>query len=312
MDSDRLYKLLTDIFGKEYEVRSGQFKINCINPNCDDETGNLEISLEKKIFHCWKCSYKGTLRQLLKDYLGWSPNVDEYVSPEDLRKYGSQEFESQEEKVKRVVEFKGLPEDYKYLGAELPSLVGQKALKYTLSRISLDEVKKYRIGYCGIGKYKWRVIIPVFEKGKVFYFVTRSFMTGVLPVYKYPNKEECGTGKNDIVFNIDGARNEGYAVITEGVFDAIRVGEMGVAILGTELSDEQLIKLLDVKKVYVLLDKDAIDKAIKIARRFQSYKVDVRVAVPPKGDPADYSREVIHGWLRDAPPFSLMQEFYSN
>ena len=56
MNPDRLHSLLVDIFGAEYEVRQGQFKINCINPNCDDETGNLEISLEKKIFHCWKCS----------------------------------------------------------------------------------------------------------------------------------------------------------------------------------------------------------------------------------------------------------------
>ena len=310
MNPDRLYQLLIDIFGEEYEVKRGQFRINCINPDCDDDTGNLEIDLEKRYFHCWRCHYKGSLRKLLKDYLGWSPDIDEYVSPEDLRKFYSQELFKEEPKRTRA--FTGLPDDYVFLGTEnLASLVAKKALKYSLSRVSLDEVKKFRIGYCGLGKYKWRVVIPLFENEKAIYFVTRAFIGGIVPVYKYPKIEECGIGKSSVVFNLDGVREEKVAVITEGIFDAIRVGNSGVAILGTELSEEQLYKLISVaKKFYVLLDNDAIDKAVKIVHQLMTFRVDVRLVVPPSGDPADYSRETIHGWLRDAPPFTFIQELH--
>ncbi len=36
-------------------------KVTCINPACDDQTDHLWISLEKKIYHCWKCDYSGRI-----------------------------------------------------------------------------------------------------------------------------------------------------------------------------------------------------------------------------------------------------------
>jgi DNA primase len=141
------------------------------------------------------------------------------------------------------------------------------------------------------------------------YFVSRAFMGGVEPVYRYPKKEECGVGKSAVVFNIDSVKD--YAVVTEGVFDAIRVGDSGVAVLGTELSEEQLLKLSNsTNKCYILLDADAVDKAIVMAHKLLDYRIDVRVVVPPKGDPADYSREEIHNWLKEAMPFTFVQELH--
>lgn len=313
MNPTRLYNVLCNIFGEEYESRRGQFRINCINPNCADgrdggEGGNLEISLEKGIFHCWKCGYKGVVRQLLKDYLGWSPNVDEYVSTSDLRRVHSQNPE--EERIELAKKFTGLPKDYVFLGSELTSFMGKKALQYVLTRISMNDIEKHRIGYCGLGKYRWRIVVPVFEGEQITYFVTRAFIAGVLPVYNYPDKEECGIGREGIVFNIDGAHKERMAVITEGVFDAMRVGRAGVAILGTELSQEQLLKLEGLERYYVLLDEDAVEQAIKIAHRLQCYKKDVRVVVPPKGDPSDYPRQEIYEWISSSVPFDYIQESY--
>jgi len=304
MNSNKLYQILLDIFGQEYEVRNGQFRINCINPDCDDNSGNLEINLEKGVFHCWKCHYgKGKkIRHLLKDFLGWVPDVDEYVSPADLRNLGEELFEEEE---KRVSEFKGLPKEYIFLGSSNLSHVGKKALKYALSRVSEADIIRHRIGYCGLGTYKWRLIIPSFEDGKATYFVARAFMGGIEPPYKNPDEEECGIGKSEVVFNIDGAREEGIAVICEGVFDAIRVGKAGIAIFGTSISQAQIIKLLStdkspIKELVVMLDQDASEQAVKMAALLKDRKAHIKVVIPPKGDPGDWSTEDIWSWIRNA------------
>jgi DNA primase len=288
-----------DIFGEEYEVRNGQFKVNCISPKCDDESGNLEISLDKGVFHCWKCDYKGSIRKLLRD-LGWKWTLgreDEFVSVAELRKVKKVE--------KKEEGFKGLPEEYEFLGKDDFSLsyVGQKALRYTLTRMGLDDIKTYQVGYCGFGTYKWRVIVPVYENGKVVYFVSRAFFKDVKPVYKNPGKEECGVGKEEVVFNLDSARKEGRAVICEGVFDAIKVGKEGVAIFGTSLSELQKFKILDaVKKIYVMLDLDAIDKSIHIARSLRVPKIDVSLVKLPSGDPGDWSYHELQKFIFESTP----------
>jgi hypothetical protein len=307
MNSNKLYQILLDIFGQEYEVRNGQFRINCINPDCDDTGGNLEINLEKGLFHCWKCHYgKGKkIRHLLKDFLGWSPNVDEYVSPSDLQNLGEELFSEEE---KKVTEFKGLPKEYVFLGGSDLSYVGKKALKYALSRVSQDDIIKYHVGYCGLGIYKWRLIIPAFEDGKATYFVSRAFMAGVEPPYRNPDEEECGIGKSEVVFNIDGAREQGMAVVCEGVFDAMRVGKAGVAIFGTSISDTQVLKLLSpplIKEFCVMLDQDAIKSAVKIAGLLKSYRPSVKLVIPPSGDPGSWPSEDIWSWINNAQPYSV-------
>jgi DNA primase len=304
LNRDKLYRILLDAFGEEFETRRGQFRINCINPDCDDSSGNLEISLDKGVFHCWKCHYKGNIRKLLKDYLGWTPNLDEYVTPDDLKNLGKELAE--EDKVEKVAGFKGLPEEYVFLGkVEELGYVGKKALDYALSRIQMEDVIKYRIGYCGLGRYKWRLIIPSFECGKINYFVSRAFMPGVEPKYYNPTKEECGVGKETVVFNIDRIKKGDLAVICEGVFDAIKVGEQGVAILGTSISNIQLQKLVKItKNICVLLDQDATASAVKMAHRLKPHQVKVRIAVPPKGDPGDWPTETIQEWIRNSNLFT--------
>lgn len=302
MDPNKLYRMLLDIFGEEYEVRRGQFRINCFNPECDDDTGNLEISLEKGIFHCWKCDYSGTILRLLKDYTGKVPDVDRYISPVELVNPEKLFFEF--EKVKKGV-FAGLPKEFNLLEQEPDNLVAKKALKYTLARMDYNDVKEYRIGYCSAGKYRWRIIVPSFENGDPIYFTARTFMNE-LPTYKNPNKEEIGIGKEEVVFNIDSIQDR--AVICEGVFDAIRVGKSGVAIFGTELHDNQAFKLLGkANQFYVLLDNDYAgrQKFVKISEKLLSMNAKVNPVFPPYGDPSDWPRSEIKKWIENSISFTI-------
>lgn len=300
---EKLHQMLIDIFGEEYEVKYGEFRINCINPECDDDTGHLDINLKKGVYHCWKCGYSGKVLKLLKDYLGWVPEFEEYISVEELKN----PLQEAEAKVIPKMASEILPKEFNTFNGNL-TFVGQKAYKYILGRMTAEDVSKYSVGYCGLGKYKWRIIIPVTENGKVIYFVARTFMNEK-PVYKNPTKEEYGIGSEEIVFNIDGARKQGQAVVCEGVFDAIRVGGDGVALLGTNLSEIQEIKLINkISRIYIMLDADAKDKAVNISRKLLRYGKDVRLVIIPNGDPADWPKDSLRKFIEEAKPFSFSEE----
>ena len=298
MNPDKLYEMLIDIFGEDHEVSRGQFKINCFL--CEDTTKNLEINLEKGIFHCWRCDYSGPIFQLLKDYLGYAPKIEEYIKAEDLRTF-------QIDFSKKVINqpmFKGLPAEFCPLWENRTlSLIGQKAKKYALTRMKEDDIERYKVGYCGLGDHRWRIIIPVFEGNQIVYWVARSIYKTEKP-YIYPE-----VAREAVIFNIDRARKLGQAVITEGALDAIRVGEDGVAIFGTTLLEPQFFKLIDIPNIIVMLDEDANDKAVKIAQKFKRYNRVIKLVFLPKGDPSDYSREELRKRIGEALLFNIRLEY---
>lgn len=312
-DPNRVYNLLAEIFGPPYSHSKMQFKLICFNPGCGDSTGNLEINLEKGIFHCWRCNYSGNLEELLKDYLGYVPPIeDQFYTFEQIKNFQS----DYDPKFRENEKFINLPEEFCPLWQDKKlSMIGQKALEYALKRMSMEDIKKYNIGYCGLGEYRWRLIIPFIENGKTVYFAARTIFPNFEPRYYNPTKEKYGVGSDEVVFNIDGARIAGQAIINEGVFDAIRAGDDAVALLKNNISDIQFYKLSEVEKIYIMLDslkKDPtiVKKALKIAERFQSHGKHVYLIFPPDKDPAEWPREEIRSWIFNAKPFSRGDKFF--
>lgn len=288
MDANNLYRLLVSVFGEQYITRKKQFRINCIQPHCGDQSGNLEINLDKGICHCWRCGYSGTVRQLFWDYLGYIPDIrDELRTIEDF---------DREEPEFTEIKYVELPKEFRPLWKPPESLIGKMAFRYASNRMSMDEIEKYYVGYCGIGKYARRIIVPTFENGRVVYFVARAIFPNPKR-YDNPTKEEGYAGTNEIVFNIDRARVLNRAVLCEGVFDAIKVGEDGVALFGSDISGAQLMKLYDISRIYVMLDSpqkdpNSIKNAIKIADEFREHRhPGIYLVVLPSGDPGSNSRE---------------------
>jgi DNA primase len=175
--------------------------------------------------------------------------------------------------------------------------------------MSKEDIEKHRIGYCGLGYYKWRIIIPAIEDGEIRYFSARLFL-GQGERYRNPKKEECGVGANEVVFNIDSARSLNRAILVEGCFDAIRVGSDGVALFGKHVSDHQVLKLLNIENIYVMLDQDALIDSLDIVHRFlEKGKKNVYLVSPPHGDPSDWPRAEIRKWITAAKRFTFEDEF---
>jgi DNA primase len=108
-------------------------------------------------------------------------------------------------------------------------------------------------------------------------------------------------GKNShVLFNFN---NQNHVIITEGIFDALRVGDNGVALLGKIIKKEQLNIILKskVKKVTILLDKDAFKDANLISDKLSGFSFEVRLAFPNTSkDPGELRPEQIDEIIKEA------------
>ena len=124
------------------------------------------------------------------------------------------------------------------------------AVEYLIAR-KVTNLKKYDfyISTDQDNNMHQRLIIPLKWQGNIIGYTARALVDGVKPKY-YTNHEP------DFVFNMDmQTADRQFVIVTEGPFDAMSVD--GVAILGSEVSDQQ-VDIIDSlkKKVIVVPDFD--------------------------------------------------------
>lgn len=147
-------------------------------------------------------------------------------------------------------------------------------------------INKYSIGY---SKKLRRVILPVYGNGLIW-FQNRAVFEGQKPKYLQPN-----IAKNAI-FNVGLINRNSTVIIVEDILSAIRVTEAGyvaVSILGTKLSDWQIHRITNAKRVITWLDGDrAGRKGAASIRKTLSMLMEVGNIVTEK-DPKCYSDQQI-------------------
>jgi DNA primase len=264
-----LLNILEEILGKprKKNVNKQQYCFDC--PTCSSEKGlsegdgkgNLEINLNKFIYHCWVCGEthhtKGTLFKLIKKFGGKS-----YL--DKIKKLGYEQEDFNVLNKNLIVSDVNLPEEYiPFFSDNIKKTPEYRvALNYLLNRgLSEDVIKKYNIGYIEKGKYSNRIVIPSYdEDGILNYFVTRTYVNSK---YNYIN---CDTvDKTSIIFNEQHVNWNSTIYLVEGPFDHLVVPN-SIPMLGKVISPLLLYKLLTKAKSYIviLLDSDAHDDAYNI------------------------------------------------
>ena len=260
MNNPLLISLLYEIFGlpKSSSRDKPDLQYNC--PHCDDNRNkfHLFVNLDKKVFHCWACGYRGSLKKLFSDH-GTPRQILEF---ENLSSnYRPIKKEKPQEEVLSLDDFRSL----KFRWDD--SLNYTAAINYLKKRnINQKIIDRWDMCYAETGKYKNRIIIPSKSlSGKIDYFIARDFYGTSKLKYKNPRlkKDEVIFGEKFIDWNKP-------IMITEGVFDAI-VCYNAIPILGTNIrSYSRLIKNLIYNKSTVILgfdaDKTGKEKEIKVAR----------------------------------------------
>lgn len=269
-------------------VRKGD-NLFCDCPFCGKSKQHFNISTLTGEFHCYRCGRGGDFSRFVKFFKGKKASVskitEEYTSNISLATLAS--IYQQEESVKELLfEWKSntLPLIHKKLKC-------QRAQEYLLSRnIPLDFAIEHDIRVGIDGKYDNMLIIPVFFNQQVVNFVARRFH-GVGRRYDGPHNDEAIMNKSHILYNFDATKNLESVVLVEGVFDAfaLMLKEVPVvALMGKEISSEQVKLTMCWSRVIVLLDGGFLKDGLKVAHSMEGLVDDVQVAVMPEGiDPSD-------------------------
>ena len=290
-DFDLTIEVLESILGehKNHYPSKGQISFDC--PVCSydikglekgDDKGNLEINYYMGVFKCWACSEtnytKGSIWKLISKHGNKNQQqLFELSYPED----------PPEPTYKTKQKLK-LPEDFTYLTeANTNDLIVKQAFNYLKKRnITLDMIKKYKIGYSGTGEHKFRIIVPSYDyNGKINYFVARSFVNTKL---KYKNPE---VQKDTIIFNEPNIDWEKEIYLVEGVFDMFFL-DNAIPILGKVISDKLWETLYEKSKdnVIICLDGDAWNDGVKLFDKLNGGKLRGRIKIvkmPKNKDVAD-------------------------
>ena len=211
--------------------------------------------------------------------------------------FSSQEFTLFETEEVEIQQRLSLPPEFKTLTGKITP-ADLRAFSYLQNRgLTKHDILRNKIGYCSEGEYEGRIIIPSFDlDGYVNYFIARSYNDHWMR-YKNPN------ASRDIIFNELNIDWDSDVVLVEGVFDAIFAGN-AVALLGSTLREESRLFQHIIKNdssVFIALDPDAEEKAIKITRTLLKYDVEVwKVDMPEDSDVASLGSEAFQELKQNA------------
>lgn len=272
---------------REHSSRDNEIYICC--PFCEEEGETpdfrfrLSINVAEGKINCFNCGKK-------------SSNA-EYTWTELQRVLQSGKLEAvskpQKKKKKKKVE---LPPDFSPLKLHGGEHWNKVALRYLATRnITGKQIVNKNLGYSTVGDFRYRIIIPVYYRGKLKGIVGRTFVVGIEPKYKNSIGEK-------VIYNLPDSPKD-TVVLTEGAFDALtlektlhKIMDSG-AVLGHSLTEKQVEQLEGYKKIILWPDPDILtNKAVLkgwmgMARQLEDADKQVYIVLPESNheeyDPSD-------------------------
>jgi len=222
-------------------------------------------------YHCFNCDESGPFLKLYAIVKG----ISEQEAKKELFKYDSNRIKRSLARRKSNEEpIKIKSNKFNYILNDCIS--EDKATESVLSDYWMDILRTFReerqipkeqkLYYCFYGRYRNRIIVPVFKGDDIIYFQGRRIPgSPIEPKYLNPTTE-----KQIIIHNEEHFDRDKYIIVTEGLIDAFMVGDQGTSCLGKEISEpflKALFSLTD-KGVIIALDNDkdgkkSLDKFMK-------------------------------------------------
>lgn len=286
-----------------FDYRRGWMKGNC--PYCHS-VEKFGVNLSQYRTNCFKCEANPSPIEVVMDIEGFDtfPKAWDYIGAFEEAEF----LEAPKTPLEEVDSF--LPEHFKLLTLG-DSRIAKLARSYMKGRgFDIDELSFKGVGYCDDGEYIGRVIFPYYEKGKLRYFTARKFID-IGPKFKNPPVESFGIGKNLLIYNVDALQLYNKIYIVESITNALTLGDNAIALGGKVISDYQSSKILrsPIKKVVILLDPDATDRALKTGLHFVNYKACKVVELPEGFDVNDVGKKETMKYVKST-PYENYQQLY--
>jgi DNA primase len=263
---------------KSYQMKNGEHAFHC--PFCNHHKKKLQVNLETQKWHCWVCNKGGHKIGILLRKL----NASKQIISEVLKILGDYRGVSKdkEEITKYDV---SLPQCYQPLWKKSDDPIYKNAIHYLKGRgIGSIDILRYSIGFCSSNGYANRIIIPSYDAdGKLNYFMARDMFPNSKFKYKNPPMS-----KDTVCFEMFVNWNEPI-ILVEGVFDAIAIRNNAIPLLGKFPSKTLVMRLVEkqVKKIYVALDEDAKQDAIKLSKFLMDYGIKTYLLNMRDKDPSE-------------------------
>jgi 5S rRNA maturation endonuclease (ribonuclease M5) len=221
------------------------------------QRGGMMIN-EGVSYHCFNCGFKTSwqpgriVTTKFRKLMRWLNVPDDLISKcslEALRLKENSDYKSKFDILPKFID-KILPPDSVKIGEAEYHDDMNLAIEYIANRgFYLDDYEWY-----WSPAYPNRLIVPFYFNKNLVGFTARLLRDGKP---KYISEQQPG-----YVFNFDNQKeNRKYVIVCEGPFDAISID--GVAILGSEISDQQKTLINQLKReVIILPDRDSAGKKL--------------------------------------------------
>jgi DNA primase len=318
--------------------RSHEYLLHC--PHCGSERLRWHHSPDKQAWICWGCRASGdtvSLVQLLDGHptraAALNAIVDGYVGGDAKAAPTSNLRAPRRARTSPVRMLPRIDYPYGYEPISPHRPPHAPAIEYITRRgLSLVEAQRRGVGYSRVGRLARYVIFPCFmDHGLVYYQARATWDPPDLPkeqrkawikttkyrktLNPYGDEHEVAAA-SEVLYGYDTAAAYGHVVITEGPFDASKVGPHAVALLGKKASAVHIERLLRMgaSRFTVYLDRGPEEQAS--ARSLAERLVDmapVFLAVPPEGhDPGSLSPQQNAAVIQMATPFRPARRLSSN
>jgi hypothetical protein len=174
-----VFGIVEETLGRPRKTRDDnpQKYFNCRSQKCKNDVDkyNLAFHAESKIFKCWKCHVHGSVYTLIKTF-GNKTQLEKLKLA--LPYFNSVNGFNQKNNVDYDSVTCELPKEYIPLWEPRNSFKYRNALDYVMNtrKISMQEIKDWKIGYTEEGKKKLRIIIPSYNKfNKINYYEARAY-----------------------------------------------------------------------------------------------------------------------------------------
>ena len=281
MVNQLLVTLVNSVLGSGKATARNNYAYHC--PFCNHHKPKLEVNLTenkegKNPWHCWACDVKGTsVYQLFKKIKAPSDKISEVQSL--VKSSKSFKINKSDSSITLPSEFIGLST------VNNSDITAKHALAYLKKRnISKYDIIKYNIGYCKNGLYANMIIIPTYnDDGQLNYFTARSFEKEPYVKYRNPSvSRNIIPNEHLINWNVP-------VVLCEGLFDAIAIKRNAIPLLGKNIQNNLMKKLVTslVNKIYIALDRDAIKQALKFCEMLMAEGKEVYLVDLQDKDPSE-------------------------
>ena len=267
MDKIRLTQYLRNE-GVEYwtegtNVSKGWIGIKCLF--CDDKSNHLGIRIEDLKVRCWKCGGH-QLVNLVKKISNCNFNEAKKITKTLARSGAVSDYQPPLDKSSSDLIVR--------LPAESSKKFPMMHIQYLKERnfYPQEAIDKFDLRAVGaVGEYKFRIILPIYMDEILMSFTSRDITDRQELRYKDCPINKSRVKPDDCIYNYDGIKDGGRALLMEGPTDVWKFGDNSFAIFGAAISAVQILSIMkkNLHTLFIMLDPDKTGEreGPKIARK---------------------------------------------